>query len=339
MPTTRGPLAKGLTFAQFALQQTLAGGAIRAAVEERTALPFACDGPELVIPAGAPGWLGSGLRVRKGERFTVSARGAIWLSRPLNLVVEPKSTLWVRIGPEIRKPPQNDHGFTAWADGEVELFSKELSEWASPGGDLISAERGATSGEIRVRVALAEHAPPTAGAPAGWSYLWRLGEGAIYRQAEDGGLEIATEADVGILQLPVDHVITERTRLEWSWKVDALPSRLPEDLALTHDYLSVAVEFEDGRDLTYMWSAGLPRDHVFSCPLDYWCDRETHWVVRTSGDPLGKQLEESRALQADASRAYGASPGRAVRLWLIANSIFQRRQGRATISGLRLVEA
>lgn len=339
MPRPRGPLAKGLTFAQFALQQAAGGSSIRAAIAERAALPFSCEGPELVIPAGAEGWKGAGLQVRQGERFALSARGAIWLSRPLNLVVEPKSTLWVRIGSEIRKPAQNDQIFTAWADGEVELFSKELSEWASLAGDLLSAQRSSTSGEIRVRIARVETPGDAAETPAGWSYLWRLGDGAIYREAQGGRIEIATEADVGILQLPVDHVITEGTRLEWSWKVDALPSRLPEDLALTHDYLSVAVEFEDGRDLTYMWSAGLPRDHVFACPLDYWCERETHWVARTLGDPLGQWLHESRHLKADAVRAYGTSPARAVRLWLIANSIFQRRLGQASVAGLRLVEA
>jgi len=52
--------------------------------------------------------------------------------------------------------------------------------------------------------------------------------------------------------------LTPTLRLRWSWRLDKLPSRLPEDTALTHDYISVALEFDDGRDLTWHWSAGLP---------------------------------------------------------------------------------
>ena len=37
----------------------------------------------------------------------------------------------------------------------------------------------------------------------------------------------------------------------WSWLVEKLPSELLEDLALTHDYISVAVEFDNGQDITY----------------------------------------------------------------------------------------
>nr|WP_110560464.1 DUF3047 domain-containing protein [Novacetimonas pomaceti] len=40
----------------------------------------------------------------------------------------------------------------------------------------------------------------------------------------------------------------------WSWLVEKLPSDLPEDLALTHDYISVVFELDNGRDLTDMWS-------------------------------------------------------------------------------------
>ena len=121
--------------------------------------------------------------------------------------------------------------------------------------------------------------------------------------------------------------------------VDRLPSRLPEDLQLTDDYLSVAAEFDDGGDLTFMWSAGLPRDHIFACPLNFWCERETHWVVRTPHDGLGKWHNESRSLWDDTHNAYGARPARAVRLWLIANSVFQRNDGAAAIRDLRLAEA
>jgi hypothetical protein len=221
---------------------------------------------------------------------------------------------------------------------ESELFVKGLSEWASSAGDLLQGVRSAVPGEIRVRVTQSDQPATSSAKPAGWNYLWRLGDGTIYFAVDDE-IRILTQSDVGILQTEVDHTITPSTRLEWSWKVDKLPSRLAEDLQFTHDYLSVAVEFEDGKDLTYMWSAGLARKHIFTCPLNFWCDRETHWVVRTPHDGLGVWHSENRSLWSDTERAYGRHPRKAVRLWLIANSVFQRNEGSASIRDLKLVEA
>ena len=340
MKAPRSPLARGSTFLRFAAQQIGQRGRIGREINAVEAAPFAIDAPTLMITASEGAWRGSSLVVTAGERFAVSARGAIWLSKPLGVVMEPKSTLWVRIAGAlaIAKPANNDHVFTAWADGEVELFLKGLSEWASPDGDLMSTRRAKTTGALRVRVARTDAPATASAAPDGWRYLWRLGDGTVYSGGDPDEIRISTHGDVGILQTEVDHVLTPDTRLEWSWMVDDLPSRLPEDIQLTHDYLSVAVEFENGRDLTFMWSAGLPHDHVFDCPLNYWCDRETHWVVRTPRDGLGHWHDESRKLWADTQAAYGERPIRAVRLWLIANSIFQRNVGSALVRGLKLVE-
>ena len=48
-----------------------------------------------------------------------------------------------------------------------------------------------------------------------------------------------------------------------------------------HDYLSIALEFDDGQDLTWFWSCALPEGFSYRCPLDHWRHRETHVVVRT----------------------------------------------------------
>jgi len=123
-----------------------------------------------------------------------------------------------------------------------------------------------------------------AAAPQGWSYLWRIGDGSIYKACEDAGqkcIHVHTHGDVGILQYPIEAPLSEDAKLEWRWRVDSLPSALPEHIRPTHDYLSIAVEFENGQDLTYFWSASLPKDTVFKCPLPWWAARETHWVVRS----------------------------------------------------------
>ncbi len=340
MPGGRNIIAKGGTFLRFVAQQLRRRARICAEIEALESQPFLFEAPTLTLLANEPDWRRAGITVRAGDRFAVSARGAIWLSRPLAVVVEPKAILWVRISGtrRIAKPAGNDQVFTAWADGEVEFFLKGLSEWASPAGDLIFPGRPDMEGAIRVRVAPSDMSATPTQTPKDWRYLWRLGDGTIYSGGDSGEIRIDTQDDVGILQLQVDHRLTPATRLEWSWRVDTLPSRLAEDIQPTHDYLSVAVEFENGKDLTFMWSAGLPHDHIFACPLDYWRDRETHWVVRTPRDGLGRWHSECRLLAADCQRAYGACPARVVRLWLIANSVFQRNPATAAVRDLRLVE-
>jgi Protein of unknown function (DUF3047) len=63
--------------------------------------------------------------------------------------------------------------------------------------------------------------------------------------------------DAMILQRSLEAPFTPDTRLRWSWKVKSLPSARAEDSLATHDYLSLAVEFDNGQDLTYLWSAAL----------------------------------------------------------------------------------
>ncbi len=333
MATSRSPLAKAKTFARFALQQRR--NAKRIAAE----LPPAGNGA-VTLNGGEKDWTPAGFDAVADEGFVVAATGALWMSRPLAVGFEPRLAIWVRIGAagSIRKMLNNTTRFRAWADGPVEVMAKTLTEWADPSGALLVVPRKGLAGGIAITVTACADAPDTPTCPDGWSHLWRLGDGRIYCQ---DGEEIAVSSygDVGILCRDVDLPLTDETRLDWSWLIETLPSALPEDLAPTHDYLSIAVEFENGRDLTYMWSAGLPRDHVFHCPLPFWCDRETHWVVRSGAEGLGVWQSESRAVAADYARAIGgAAPARVVKVWLIANSVFQRKAGKARFRGITVRE-
>jgi hypothetical protein len=75
-----------------------------------------------------------------------------------------------------------------------------------------------------------------------------------------------------------------------------LPSAVAEDTFPTHDYLSVAVEFDNGQYITYFWSSELPLETTFRCPIPTWTARETHLVVRSGLDEHGKWLSEERDL-------------------------------------------
>jgi hypothetical protein len=49
--------------------------------------------------------------------------------------------------------------------------------------------------------------------------------------------------------------------------MDELMSKVREDNLITHDYLSIAVEFDTGQDITYYWSSELPVGAGFRCPI------------------------------------------------------------------------
>jgi len=78
---------------------------------------------------------------------------------------------------------------------------------------------------------------------------------------------------------------------------------LAEDTLPSHDYVSIAAEFDDGQDLTYYWSAALPEGHVLPMPDPHLASRETHVVVRSGRDGLALAREE-RDLHADYRRIH-----------------------------------
>lgn len=323
------------------------------------------------LPATRPPWLKTALKLRTDDAVSSFACGRTYLSRPLDLWVEPSFQLWMRIGNdgEVFRGTRASHGFTADRDGELQLASYFPGEWANRDGTLatpikdyrkvgggmcvllirwqagVTPQKGLEAllalGDVQELIAaeLDRLRQPVV-APEGWSHLWFLGPSEIYCRCEDeskaGAICCHTERDVAILQHDADLPLTEDVALQWSWKVDALPSDLREDTLPTHDYLSIAVEFDNGRDLSYLWSSQLPAGRHFRCPLPTWQARETHWVVRSGSTELGRWLEESRNVFEDYRIAIGGPlPQRIVRVWLIANSLFQRRPGRAAYADIR----
>ena len=130
-----------------------------------------------------------------------------------------------------------------------------------------------------------------------------------------------------------------RSSAESRWRIEELPSEIAEDARFTHDYLSIAVEFSNGRDLTYTWSCELPAETGYWCPLPTWRDREFHVAIRSGRSGLGVWQREERDLHADYRRFIGAPPPRIARVWLIANSMFQRRVGRCCYADIALEHA
>ena len=137
----------------------------------------------------------------------------------------------------------------------------------------------------------------------------------------------------------MDVPLTATTTVRWKWNVQKLPSAIAENATAGHDYLSIAVKFDNGLDMTYMFSSVLPVGTGFHCPLRNWNARETHVVVRTPAD-LNKWLSEERTIKPDYDRYVnrGEPPRRITQVWLIANSSLQRTEGDANFGDISLGE-
>lgn len=150
--------------------------------------------------------------------------------------------------------------------------------------------------------------------------------------------------NVGILQKDIQppFTFTPATTATWSWNIIALPSRLREDTSISHDYLSLAFEFENGRDITYTWSWELPVEYGYECPLAAWKAREYHVVIRSGTTGLGTWLDERRNIFEDYVRHVNGGekergmPKQIVRVWLIAGNRWQRHEGEMLIKQIRL---
>jgi len=312
------------------------------------------------LPAQRPPWLESGMDVDEGDEVSTFAEGRVYANAFLDIYVGPELQLWCRLGEdgEVFRGTRASHSFVAQRTGQLLFGNYFPNDWADRHGARVQSDDvyQSVSGELRVlairwacpavdglkvlkeagdfqgRVA-GELARLAAGdrTPPGWQYLWHLGPAEIYEARKgDGGVDCmhcATHADVGILQKDVDLPLDADVEISWRWRVDELPSTLREDAVPSHDYLSLAVEFDDGKDITYYWSRSLPVGRGYWCPLPNWKDREFHVVVRSGAAGLGGWQAERRHILADYRRYMGEPPSRIVRIWLIACSVFQRGRG------------
>lgn len=319
----------------------------------------------VTVPANRPPWLDTGLQLAAGDVVTWFATGRVYLSRPLDVWVGPAFQLWTRIGAQghVFRGTRSTHTFVAATGGTLQFASYFPGEWSTPQGQLGHGEdqygsiaggmqvlcvRWARGVDVAALLAAADVPTPVEAelerlraavpTPAGWEYLWLLGPGEIFRDArgEDGTARICcdTHGDVGILRKPVNVPLEPGLALCWRWNVSSLPADLREDSLPSHDYVSLAVEFDDGQDLTYYWSAELPVGTVYRCPLPTWRDRETHVVVRSGPTGLGAWHAEQRDLHEDYRRHVGGPARSVVRVWLIANSLFLRGRGQCVYSSI-----
>ena len=350
----------------------LRGESVAVVRQWRTAVAAAAD--ELLrhaivkVPADRSGWIDTGIDVNAGESVTLLSSGAASLADGSGLSFGASTLLCHRLRPsgQVAKFAAAGATFTAAAKGRLELVVNFPGAWLDPSGGLDAAwPRQAATGAFHVAVlvwrravddglalfaamdrsglALAERARVRSPArlPKGWQPLWRVGPSDVYRESftspDAPCIACRCAGDGGIITYPVDVALDRSTRLGWSWRMLELPSKVNEDAPSTHDYLSIAVEFDNGLDLTYLWSAALPAGTSFRCPFPWWNERETHQVVRSGDAGLGRWQEEEQPILADYERAIGGpAPSRIVGVWLIGVAILQRGRGECEYRNIEL---
>jgi hypothetical protein len=337
------------------------GGALRNLVAEAAAEVRLVN-----VPVNRRPWTATGMHVAAGEAVTWLAFGRAYLIRPLALGVGPSLGLLCRIRDA---PPQvsAQETYTFFADrsGPIELggrFPGELQEDGSitvdrlpyrvmrGGFGAVVARWGQATDPRTTLLGLAPRDPSGLCAaeatrladppepPHGWTHHPLLGREDVYGSSSSGIVANCRHSNA-IIRFPTAAVLTPSLRLRWSWRVDELPSQLPEDTVLTHDYLAVGLEFDDGRDLTWQWSCALPEGFAYPCPLEHWRHRETHIVVRSGASQLGRWVDDERTVLTDHQAAIGgAVPARVVRSWLLSGSLFQGGTGRAEIGRMELID-
>ena len=319
--------------------------------------------------ANVPPWLDSGLHLGQGDEASYFICGRTTVVGALDIWVDPRIQVWSKIGEngEVTRATRESHSFVAPSPGPVMFGNYFPNHWADRTGRLGDSERvyrplkgeylallirwpgsareglarllevGDVDGRVAAEIERIDQGDTR---PRGWRYYWGVGEAEIFRDAPRGDgvacIDCHTRQDAAILQQDVDMALTPDSEISWQWRIDDLPSDIREDAVPSHDYMSIAVEFENGRDITYYWSGALPVGTGYDCPLPGWQGKEYHVVVRSGPNGLGDWHSETRNLYQDYRHYMGEPPGRIVRIWLIANSVFQRNQGSCSYAAIRL---
>ncbi|MBL1256321.1 DUF3047 domain-containing protein [Methylocystis sp. Sn-Cys] len=322
---------------------------------------FQINGPDLP-------WIDLGLEAVKGQQITFLITGRWWLSRQHDLWFRPGLGFHARTRGKrpIYSPGADTGAMTVLHDGPIEV-ARLASLAADEDGRLTIPEDVYAKDDVTITgVALLWRGEAAAGLaslaahgdvggllaaelarlrrnrrlPDGWSNLFLLGGGeeSFFRDA-NGEIVCESAGGASIIERPLSLPLASRPKLGWRWKIDQLPSAVPEDQAPVHDYLSIGVKFEDGQDLTYIWSAALPTGKVFRCPLPGWNAVETHMIVDSGENGLGSWRERERDVASDYAAHIGGSAKAISHIWLLAITPFQRRRGACRYADIRVETA
>jgi Protein of unknown function (DUF3047) len=321
------------------------------------------------VDARSDPWTPTGLLAQQGAAITWFANGDSWIATRRGPHLDAALQLRVRTGGSAPVLDGTGRTFTAIAPhgGPVELcslfpgelrddvervsYDRTMPRALFRGGFdvLVAVWPSDTDVEARLAEAAAHDstglcrleaqrigAPVTP--PPGWRPHGHVPLAGLHSE-HDGEVDVHSHGRVEIVCREARVPLRETLRLRWRWRMDQLPAKRAEDTLLTHDYMSVAVEFDDGRDLSYYWSVALPSETSYRCPLPHWREREWHLVVRSGSAGLGEWHTEERALVRDRAVAIGgATPREVIRVWLIVTCASAGGEARGSYADIELID-
>ena len=306
------------------------------------------------------GWINTGLKAAKGDKILVSVEGSldIGLAAPM----EGRQLIWVRFGNDggVFQLTFNDEIVTANNVGllHVAFLNPPNVVLGNRKGKLNSSYKMIPETDLDFKVFAAKlggfrpdqtkfakslskaerNAELVKSLPSGFDHLWYLGASNIFasKQTSRGpGVFVKTNDDGGIIKKDLDIPLTKTTEIDFSWLYRKLPATAPETTLPAHDYMSIAIEFDNGQDITWYWSHSLAPETFYRCPLAGWDKVETHIVVQSGQDGLGEWHEHKRNIFTDYSRSVGGEmPKKIVGVWFIGNSMFGRRDADAEFANI-----
>ena len=324
-------------------------------------------------------WLDTGLNLSRGDQVTTIAVGERWLSFQHSLSFESELALWKRIGKgtEIFRG-RKANTFTVESSGNLELKLYPSIRWLGKEGEydgeppLLGLDTGGgvsvaivqwkreadvsavlqklsakMNDEHWAKRALMNINAPKQTPPPGWQFLHELGPSTIWSVNESPSganaparaIDARINNDVSIITKQATMPLSPATTLKWKWRMDDIPGVTAENSPLTHDYLSIAVAFDNGQDLTYYWSKEMEEGSHFACPLPGWIFRETHIVARSGETQLGRWVNEDKNILADYQTAIGGElPKRITGVWLIGVGIFKKVAGAGAFGDIILTD-
>ncbi|HAK98258.1 MAG TPA: hypothetical protein DCP14_02820 [Rhodobiaceae bacterium] len=306
------------------------------------------------------GWINTGLEAAKGDKILVSVEGSldIGLAAPM----EGRQLIWVRFGNDgdVFQLTFNDEIITANNVGllHVAFLNPPNVVLGNRKGKLNSSYKMIPETDLDFKVFAAKlggfrpdqtkfakslakaerNAELVKSLPSGFDHLWYLGASNIFasKQTSRGpGVFVKTNDDGGIIKKDLDIPLTKTTEIDFSWLYRKLPATAPETTLPAHDYMSIAIEFDNGQDITWYWSHSLAPETFYRCPLAGWDKVETHIVVQSGQDGLGEWHEHKRNIFTDYSTSVGGEmPKKIVGVWFIGNSMFGRRGADAEFANI-----
>ena len=321
------------------------------------------------VDARSEPWTPTGLSVEQGAEITWLADGDSWVATRRGPHLDAMLQLRVRTGGRAGALDGTGPTFTAAApdvgpielcslfpgelrdDGERVSYDRTMPRALFRGGFDVVVAVWPSGSDVDARLAQAAAHDPTElcrrelerfrapiAPPSGWTPHIHVPLAGLHR-TRDSGVDVHSRGRVEIVCREARAPLTETLTLRWRWRMDQLPAKRAEDTLFTHDYMSVAVEFDDGRDLSYYWSVALPNETSYRCPLPHWREREWHLVVRSGDTGLGEWHAEERAIARDRAVAIaGAAPREVVRVWLIVTCLAAGGEARGRYADIELVD-